>query len=119
MIACFTGVYFSCNDRLFGRETKPIDITMLCRGWTPVASKSIYVNSAEQDRNIKEEFFKYFNWQHEEKGLFGYAGDDVNACVRANQCHASMSVGDVLQITSPAGVEYYYCGSFDWTKLHF
>jgi hypothetical protein len=114
---CFLGIYFSGDHEQFRERNTPTSLADLYRSWVPVASHPIYYALEQDQEGILEKFFDYFNWQHSEHGEFGYAGKQVNSLCREHDCHASMSVGDVLMIVSEGETEFYFVEPFGWKKL--
>ena len=53
--------------------------------------------------------FEFFNWVHEDF----IAPDAVNQFAREFSSHASMSVGDLVQV----GDTFWYCASIGWEQL--
>jgi len=60
---------------------------------------------------LLEEGFNFFNWML--KDMDGIAPDEVNQVCRKHKSHASMSVGDVLQV----GKQFYFCCTAGWDLI--
>jgi len=70
---------------------------------------SVIILNAEKDE-VLDRAFDYFNWTQNEDM---YAGKRINKFCAANGTHASMSVGDLVQINT----EFWFCAPQGWTAL--
>lgn len=87
----------------------------------PISQKIFsYEKGAMMD--VLEGAFTYFNWVT--NGRDGAAPDEVNFLAMLHNSHASMSVGDVVQVTAFAGSDvyrphnwYFICTNFGWEEV--
>lgn len=79
-------------------------------GTTHILIPVTYTTETDDHSTALEEAFSFFNWVH----VDFYAPQEVNDVCRDHNSHASMSVGDVVELDDGT---FWYCAPIGWKQI--